>query len=111
MKKFFVVYHASAEAVASWKSMDEATMKAGMKQWQDWLEAHASKFSDKGATLGKTKQVNMQGVTDSKNDLIGYAVVEAESHEAAANMFVDHPNAKMAGGSVEVIELIDMPKV
>lgn len=110
MKKYFVVYHATAEAVASWKSMDSETMKAGMQEWQRWLDAHTTAFVDKGASLGKTKQVNMRGVADSKNDLIGYAVVEAESHEAAANMFVDHPNAKMTGGSIEVIEYIDMPK-
>ncbi len=111
MKKFFVVYHATPEAVASWKTMDEATMKAGMKQWQDWRAAHAASFVDTGASLGKTKQVKMQSVSDGKNDLIGYAVVEAESLDAAAAMFADHPNAKMEGGSVEVIEVIDMPKV
>ncbi len=111
MKKFFVTFLASAEAVNTWKAMDKEDMKEGMQEWNAWFTAHASMTVDKGSSLGKTKRVDMQGIADGKNELIGYMVVEAQSIEEAAKMFTDHPNAKMEGCSVEVMEVLDLPKM
>ena len=44
--------------------------------------------------LGKTKRVDANGVTDVVNDLNWFMIVQAESHDAAAAMFVGHPHLK-----------------
>jgi hypothetical protein len=60
---------------------------------------------DKGLPLGKTKHVDSNGVTDTKNDLTWYLVVQAESHDAAAQMFVGHPHlVGIPGTYVEIMD-------
>lgn len=97
MKKFVVLFCLPAAAIADWMaSVDEATRKEQteklMQEWNEWLAAHESSVVDKGLPLGKTKRVDANGITDMKNDLNWYLVVQAESQEAAAEMFTDHPH-------------------
>jgi hypothetical protein len=42
----------------------------------------------------------------------GYVIVEAESHEAAAQMFKNHPHFSIfPGEAVEIMECLPMPKM
>ena len=66
---------------------------------------HAKMLVDKGAGVGKTKRVTAQGTSDTRNDIMLYAVVEAESHEAAAKTFKDHPHLQIPQSSIEVMEI------
>jgi hypothetical protein len=66
-----------------------------MKQWNEWMSTHKDAVVDAGLPLGKTKRVTAEGVTDAKNDLNWYLIVQAESQEAAAEMFVTHPHLVM----------------
>ncbi len=111
MKKFFVTFLATPEAIAQWNSMDKETAKAGMDAWKQWFKTHAQSIVDQGSSLGKTKRVSQKMITDGKNQLIGYAVVQAESSDDAAKLFLDHPNADMEGGAVEIIEMLGMPEM
>ncbi len=45
-----------------------------------------------GGPVGKTKKTGKDGVTDIRNKVAAYVVVQAESHEAAASMFENHPH-------------------
>lgn len=97
MKKFFVLFGIPAAAIQEWMTtVDEATRKEQteklMHDWNEWMAAHEDVIVDKGLPLGKTKRVDANGVSDGKNDLNWYLIVEAESHEAAADMFKDHPH-------------------
>ena len=47
-------------------------------------------ITDTGAG-GKTKLVSSRGISDSKNDIMLYSFIEAESHETAARAFESHP--------------------
>jgi hypothetical protein len=96
MEKFFVTFSMPAATIQNWMaSVDEATRKQQtgdmMQKWNEWLEQHASQVVDKGLPLGKTKRVSSQGITDTKNELNFYIIVEAESHEAAAELLRTHP--------------------
>ena len=110
MKKFFVLFCIPAQAIQDWiTTVDEATRKEQtdkmMQEWQAWMTAHESAVIDKGLPLGKTKRVDVNGVTDIKNDLNWYLVVEAESHDAAAQMFVGHPHiVQIPGAYVQVMD-------
>jgi hypothetical protein len=116
MKRFLAIYIGTATAVekARWNELDEEKRKAvddaGMKAWMAWGEAHSAAIVDQGSPLGKTKRASPEGVTDIKNTMTGYVIVQAESHEAAAKMFENHPHFTIfPGDSVEIMECLPLP--
>jgi hypothetical protein len=52
---------------------------------------------------GKTKRVTASGVSDTRNDIVLCSYVEAQSHEAAAKAFEDHPHLQIPQSSIEVM--------
>jgi hypothetical protein len=118
MKRFLAVYLGSPESPGfkQWNAMTEAERnkreRAGMEAWMRWGEEHRASIVDQGTPLGKTKHVDIGGVSDTKNAICGYVTVEAESHEAAARLFLDHPHfAIFPGQSVEIMECLPMPNM
>jgi hypothetical protein len=116
MKTFLAVYLGSASSPqrANWDKLDETTrtsrQNAGMKAWGDWMVTHKNAVVGQGGPLGKTKRVSPQGIADTKNNLTGYVVVQAESHEAAARLFENHPHFSIfPGDSVEIMECLPIP--
>jgi hypothetical protein len=116
MKKFLAIYIGTAAALekSNWNKMDEAKRKAaegtGIKAWGDWMATHHAAVVEQGGPLGKTKRTSAQGVSDIKNSMTGYVVVQAESHEAAAKLFVNHPHFTIfPGDSVEIMECLPIP--
>jgi hypothetical protein len=81
---------------------DEAKMKA---DWDAWMAAHASMFSGPAAGVGKTKKVTPGGVEDIKNAIMMTSIIEAESHDAAASVFVNHPHFGIPEASIEIMPL------
>jgi hypothetical protein len=109
MKKFVALYMGSA-AARERTPPDEATIQKGMAAWHKWMADHAGAVVDNGGPLGKTKKAGRNGITDTRNAVAGYVVVEAESHEAAAKMFEGHPHfAIFPGDSVEIMEVLAIP--
>ena len=113
MKRFLVTYLAPASVLAEWKKTDPDTRKAAQgkmqAEWKKWMSDHAKMFADVGAGVGKTKLVTGQGISDSKNDIMLYSVVEAESHEAAAKSFEGHPHLQIPQSSIEIMEIHALP--
>jgi len=70
---------------------------------------HAKMFADVGAGAGKTKRISAQGAADARNDIMLYAIVQAESHDAAAKAFEGHPHLGIPEASIEVMELNPLP--
>ena len=83
--------------------------KKSMDEWGEWMKKHMADFADLGAPVGKTTHVASSGVTDTKNDIGGYSIVQAGSKEAAAKLFADNPHLKMPGAIVEMMEIVPMP--
>jgi len=109
MKKFFVLFAIPAAAIQEWMAtVDEAARKEQsdkiMHEWQVWMSAHESAILDKGLPLGKTKRVSKEGIADSRNDLNWYLLVQADSHEAAAEMFKDHPHLQIPTSYIEIMD-------
>lgn len=116
MKQFLAIYAGdmNGAAMAKWQALDEAErderMRKGMAAWGDWMTRHADVITSAGGPLGKTKQVSASGVADIKNQMTGYVVVSAASHEDAAAMFADHPHFTLfPGEAVEIMECMPMP--
>ena len=92
------------------KNMTPEMQAAQNESWRVWMEGKSASIADHGAPLGKTKRATSVGVTDVRNDIGGYTIVEAESHEEAAKLFTDNPMlVGMPEASVEVMEIMPMP--
>lgn len=116
MPKFMALYVGSPDAFArsGWASMDDKTRKQreieGMQAWGAWQEKHKSIAIDEGSPLGKTKRTDKNGVSDTSNQIAGYIIVEAESHDAAAKLFLNHPHFSIfPGDAVEIMPCNPMP--
>lgn len=116
MKTFMAVYvgnRASAKA-ARWDALDEKAKaertRAGVDAWRGWQRDHRGVIAVEGGPLGKTKRVSADGVADISNTLGGFVVIEAETHEAAARLFLDHPHFTIfPGDAVEIMEIMPIP--
>ena len=110
MKKFLVLYKASAAAFEQAMKMTPEQQKAGMEMWTAWGKKAASSIVDMGAPLGKSMIVKTSGASPTKNDLGGYSILQAESKEALAETLKGHPHFSMPGdASIEIIEIMPMP--
>jgi hypothetical protein len=109
MKKFLVLYLAPVSVLEEWKKTEPQERKAAeekmQREWKKWTSDHAKMFADVGAGVGKTKRVASQGSSDTKNDIMLYAIVEAESHEAVTKSFESHPHLQIPESSIEIMEL------
>jgi hypothetical protein len=79
-----------------------------MQDWQTWMDTHKANIVDNGNPLGKTKRVTTSGVADTKNDLNYYIIVQADSHDAAAQMVKDNPHLMIPDSYVDVMEISHM---
>jgi arginine/lysine/ornithine decarboxylase len=116
MKKFMAVFTGSPTSPnhAKWKALDDTARKqleqAGMQAWGKWMQDNAKSLVEAGGPLSKTKRVSAQGVADISNNLSGFTIIQAESHEAAARMFLNHPHfAIFPGDAVEIMEILPIP--
>ena len=116
MKKFLAIYIGTEDArkKAQWDKLDSAQRRAreasGIEAWMKWGGDNAVATVDQGGPLGKTKRASPSGIADTKNAMTGYVIVQAESHEAAAKMFENHPHFSIfPGDSVEIMECLPLP--
>ena len=114
--KYMALYTGTPQALAKsgWDKLDDKTRQereiAGMQAWGDWMQAHKDAIVVEGGPLGKTKRVNSDGIKDTANAIAGYVIVEADTHEAAAAMFKDHPHfAIFPGEAVEIMPCNAIP--
>lgn len=82
----------------------------GSKAWQQWAERHQAAIVHLGGPLGRTKRVSRSGIEDSRNNLGAFVMVQAESQQAAAQLFEQHPHFMIfPGDAVEVMECLPVP--
>lgn len=111
MKRFLALYMGSAsEAGKAAASISPGQRAKGMQAWGMWMNENADRIVDGGGPLGPTKRVSAAGVAETRNNLTGYVIVEADSHEEAARLFENHPHfAIFPGDSVEIVECLPIP--
>lgn len=116
-RKFMAVYTGTADAYEKWlrqypdPDKQKAQQDAGIAAWGAWNAALGGAILDVGGPLGKTKAVSAAGIEDARNSLTGYAIVQAQSHEAAAELFRNHPHFTVfPGDAVEIMEILPIPR-
>ncbi len=114
MKKFLAVYISKESTMNDWENLSETERNTreekGIAAWHQWVEKNKKLILDVGAPLGPTLKMNAKGVSKTKNELTAYTVVQAESHEAAAKLFLNHPHFMIfPGDSIEIVECLKIP--
>ena len=106
--KFFVTYQMPHEGLDAWMKLPETERKEqeGQMQsdWNAWMSDHTDAITET-AGVGKPKRITGAEVVDARNDLMMYSFIEADSHEAAAEMFKDHPHFGIPGATIEVMSI------
>jgi len=105
----------SSAKMTAWNALPEeqrqAKMREGMAAWKAWVEKHQGAIVGMGGPLGKTKKVTQGGIEDVANEMGAYTVIRAESHEAAAKLFENHPHfVNFPGESVEIMPVLPIPR-
>ena len=110
MSKFFLLYLAPTSTIDQMMATTSPEkMKEGMDAWRAWMKKHEKSLVDMGAPLGKTKRVTAGSVSSVRNQVTGYTIVEAESHDAATAMLVGHPHLSMPGAYIDVLSVTPIP--
>jgi hypothetical protein len=98
MNKFLVLYRSSVSAADQMAAATPEQAQAGMAAWMEWAERNRDAIVELGSPLG------------GDSDVSGYSIVQAESRDAAAELFKDHPHLRMpADSSIELLEFLRLP--
>ena len=83
----------------------------GLPEWKDWESRHSASLVNTGGMVGKTTRITRGGaIAPSTNDFCGYVIVEAETAEAAAAIFADHPHINtFPGDGVDIMPFLTGP--
>jgi len=109
MKKFLVIYGSPISAREQMASATPEQAKAGMAAWMAWSQKAGKAIVDLGAPLGSSATVAGGKATDSKSEISGFSILQAESRDALLAILDGHPHFKMPGGTIEVHEFLPLP--
>jgi len=117
MQNYLAIYTATdaSRTRSGWAALSEeevnARRAAGVEAWNAWVETHRSAIVDHGAPIGKTKRAEAGGLSDGANTIAAYTIVRADSHDAAARMFENHPHFTIfPGEAVEIMPCLPLPR-
>lgn len=109
MKKFLVLFLTPVKVTEDWMKTSQnerdALEKKMKDEWDEWMKKNKKAFVEVPAGAGKTKLVKADGVSDIKNDVMMYSIVQADSHEKVSALFKDHPHLQIPQATIEVMEI------
>ncbi len=110
MKKFIVIYHAPAEALAQMANVTPEEREEGMKPWMEWAAKCGDQLVDLGTPLmGGQKLLPNGSSENSTREVCGYSILQADDMEGAKALLVGHPHLGWTGGcEIEVHESAPM---
>jgi hypothetical protein len=114
MKRFLAVYTGSPAAMSRWEALSEAERTkreaAAIAAWHKWVADNSAAIVEIGGPLSRTKLVSPAGISDIRNNMSAFTIVQSESQEAAARLFLNHPHFTIfPGEGVEVMECLPVP--
>jgi hypothetical protein len=81
-----------------------------MQAWGAWHAEHAEAIVEVGSPLGANRRVSHNRTEAVSNQFVAWMVVQAESADAAAAIFAQHPHVQlMPENAVDVMELLPIP--
>lgn len=109
MGRFLAIYHGAADERGK-NALSEQQQAELMSAWTQWANTYQQSLVDPGAPLYRKKRVTTQGVEDFTDSKTGYAIVDADTHEDAVQIFAEHPHLQLLeGNAIEVLECPPAP--
>lgn len=104
MPDFMIAYHGGRKP----NSKDEGM--ARMEKWKAWIEKLGESVINPGTPLPVSKIVTSTGIEDDNdpNSMNGFAVLNADSIDAAVNMIKSDPFLE-TGGRIRISQMTEMP--
>src|SRR5690242_7528220 len=110
MPKFLILYNSSVPASEMMASVTPEQAQAGMDTWMAWAAKWSGAIVDMGSPVGTGRRVAQGAVSTTPVPVTGYSIVEAESVDAAVDIFRDHPHfLTPAETSIDVLECLPVP--
>lgn len=109
--KFLAIFYGGASPEEKAQPIDEKTQQEFMHAWMQWATANKDSILDNGTPLSSTMTVDQHGSSDAENHMTAYAIVQAESHEQAVEMFKSHPHLTLhPKNRIEVVAMMQVPQ-
>lgn len=109
MGKYLAIFNGAASDEQK-QAISPEQQQAFMEAWGEWAQSHEGALVDPGAPLFRKRVVTRDNDTEFTDSKTGYAIVDADSHDAAVAMFAAHPHLTLvADNSIEVIECPSTP--
>ena len=104
MEKFMIAYYGGNQPSSQEEGM------AQMGKWKAWVEGLGDKVVNPGTPLPASKLITSSSVEEDAdaNGMKGFAVVKADSMEAAVEIAQADPFLEM-GGTIRLSQMMDMP--
>ena len=110
MKKFVVIYHASAQMGERMAGASAEDRQKGMESWMAWAEGCGDSLVDMGSPLVGGQRLTASGSSPSDRQVTGYSVLQAEDMESAKALLAGHPHLGWDPScEIEVHELMPLP--
>ena len=111
-RKFLILYHAPAEAMAQTVSATPEEMAAGMEMWKSWAKKVGERMEDLGAPLANGTRLDSSGAKNpSSKNVSGYSLINADTWEELLELLEGHPH--LSGwhpeASIEIHETMFIP--
>jgi hypothetical protein len=111
MKKFIVIYSATAEAMKEAESTPPEENKESMEKWMTWAKSCGSGLVDMGSPLGNGQKITQSGSSPVEKMVVGYSILQAENMEGAKSLLKNHPHLSWnADCNIEIHECMPMPE-
>ncbi len=117
MKSFLAIFTCAKNSKNHqlWQSLDPSLQQARIRDGEAsrllWFEKYKNKIVRDACSLSPvTKAVDHNGVRDCPSQMGAFVIVKANSHNEAAEMFVNHPHfVFFPGDGVEILECLENP--
>src|SRR3954451_11009582 len=103
MTKYLVLYRSSTTAAEQMAGASPEQAQAGMDAWMTW----AQKAGDAVVDLGSPLAV-VEAAGDAGDPVGGFSILQGDDADALVKVLDGHPHTAM-GGSIEVLEFLQMP--
>jgi hypothetical protein len=110
MPRFLVLYNSSIPASEMLANITPEQAQAGMNSWMAWAGKWDGAIVDMGSPIGNGRRVSKGEVSTAPLPVTGYSIVEAQSADAAVEIFRDHPHFETPSEtSIDVLECLPVP--
>jgi hypothetical protein len=109
MARFLVLYNATVSATEQMSDATPEEATAGMDAWMTWASDAGDRVVDLGMPVETRSRITSEGAAPTSGQASGYSILESDSLAEVQALPAKHPHLGMAGSSIDVLELLQLP--